>query len=148
MHKLIIPDVIQEHPVRSLARTNNAYEAAIAMKKSNIGAILIIDKKGKLEGIVTERDLTCRVIAADKAPKKTLLADIMTADPKTLAPSDSADDALEMMRRLRFRHLPVSQNDKLMGVVSIRDLYSVVKSGLEDNIRETEAFVFGDRYGA
>jgi CBS domain-containing protein len=148
MHKFIIPDVIQEHPVYSLLRTNNAHEAAIEMKESNIAAVLIIEGGGNLEGIVTERDLTCRVIAKDKAPKKTLLGDIMTTNPKTLSPSDSANDALEMMRKLSFRHLPVSKNGKLMGVVSIRDLYSVVKSDLEDDIRETEAFVFGDRYGA
>ncbi|MBL6930940.1 MAG: CBS domain-containing protein, partial [Rhodospirillales bacterium] len=128
--------------------TNNAYDAAIEMKKSNIAAILITDEDGKLEGIVTERDLTRRVIAVDAAPKKILLGDIMTANPDTLDPADSAGDALEMMRKRSFRHLPVSKDGKIMGMVSVRDLYSAVKADLEDDIRETEAFVFGDRYGA
>ncbi|MBT4935031.1 MAG: CBS domain-containing protein [Rhodospirillaceae bacterium] len=148
MHRFIIPDVIEEHPVRSLSRTDNAFDAAIEMKKSNIAAILIVDEDGKLEGIVTERDLTRRVVATDQSPKKTLLGDIMTANPDTLDPADSAGDALEMMRKRSFRHLPVSKDGKIMGMVSVRDLYSAVKADLEDNIRETEAFVFGDRYGA
>ncbi|MBC8267804.1 MAG: CBS domain-containing protein [Rhodospirillaceae bacterium] len=148
MHRFIIPDVIEEHSVRCLSRTNNAYDAAIEMKKSNIAAILITDEDGKLEGIVTERDLTRRVIAVDAAPKKILLGDIMTANPDTLDPADSAGDALEMMRKRSFRHLPVSKDGKIMGMVSVRDLYSAVKADLEDDIRETEAFVFGDRYGA
>ncbi len=148
MHRFIIPDVIKEHPVRALRRTDNAFNAAIEMKKSNIAAILITDNNGKLEGIVTERDLTRRVVASGLEPKKTLLGDIMTANPDTLDPSDSAGDALEMMRNRSFRHLPVSKDGKILGMVSVRDLYSAVKADLEDNIRETEAFVFGDRYGA
>ncbi|NQU57505.1 MAG: CBS domain-containing protein [Rhodospirillales bacterium] len=148
MHRFIIPDVIKEHAVRALRRTDNAFDAAVEMKNSNIAAVLITDKDGKLEGIVTERDLTRRIVAADLSAKETLLGDIMTADPDTLDPSDSAGDALEMMRNRSFRHLPVSKDGKVMGMVSVRDLYSAVKADLEDNIRETEAFVFGDRYGA
>lgn len=148
MHRFIIPDVIKEHSVRVLKRTDNAFDAAIEMEKSHIAAILITDEDGNLEGIVTERDLTRRIIAADLPPKETLLGDIMTADPDTLDPADSAGDALEMMRSRSFRHLPVSKDGKILGMVSVRDLYSAVKADLEDDIRETEAFVFGDRYGA
>jgi len=148
MQTLIIPGVIKEHPVRTLRRTDSALDAAIEMEKSNIAAILITDKEGNLEGIVTERDLTRRIIATNLSPKDTLLGDIMTADPDTLDPNDTAGDALEMMRSRSFRHLPVSKDNKIMGMVSVRDLYSAVKADLEDNIRETEAYVFGDRYGA
>lgn len=73
----------------------------------------------------------------------------MTANPDTLAPSDRASDALELMLTRRYRHLPVLGEDgKCVAMVSIRDLYEAVKEGLEENIRETEAFVFGDRYSA
>jgi len=148
MHRFIIPDVIKEHPVLTLKRTDNALNAANEMKTSNIAAILIIDDDGALEGIVTERDLTRRVIAAGLAPQETLLGDIMTSNPDTLDPSDSAGDALDMMRERSFRHLPVCQDGKILGMVSVRDLYAAVKADLEDNIRETEAYVFGDRYSA
>ena len=72
----------------------------------------------------------------------------MTKNPDTLAPGDTALDALELMRSRQFRHLPVVEGDTVVGMVSIRDLYDSVKGELEKNIRETEAFVFGDRYGA
>jgi signal-transduction protein with cAMP-binding, CBS, and nucleotidyltransferase domain len=148
MHRFIIPDVIKEHSVISLRRKDNAYDAATEMKKANIAAVLVTDDDGKLEGIVTERDLTRRVIADGLSPQETILEDIMTSDPQTLDPTDSAGDALEMMRQRSFRHLPVSKDGKILGMVSVRDLYAAVKADLEDNIKETEAFVFGDRYSA
>ena len=52
------------------------------------------------------------------------------------------------MRVRKYRHLPVVENDQVVGMVSIRDLYAAVKQALESDIKETEAFVFGDRYGA
>jgi CBS domain-containing protein len=148
MRRFIIPDVTEEHPVHSLLRTDNAYDAAIEMKKYNIAAVLIIDEEGKLEGIVTERDLTRQVVAKDEAPKKILLGDIMTVNPETLDPDDSVSDALELMRKRSFRHLPVSKNGIIIGMVSVRDLFSAVKADLEDAVSECEAFVLGDRYGA
>ena len=57
-------------------------------------------------------------------------------------------DALELMQARHYRHLPVVEGDACVGMVSIRDLYMAAKTTLEENIRETEAFVFGDRYGA
>jgi CBS domain-containing protein len=72
----------------------------------------------------------------------------MTKNPMTVSPDDSAMDALELMRERKFRHLPVAKNGKVVGMVSIRDLYDAAKTALEENVRETEAFVFGDRYGA
>jgi CBS domain-containing protein len=118
------------------------------MNNNNIGAIVILDEASKLVGIVTERDLTRRAIAKDLDPKKTLIEKIMTKNPDTLAPGDSASDALELMQSRHYRHLPVVDKEICVGMVSIRDLYIAAKSSLEKNIRETEAFIFGDRYGA
>ena len=89
-----------------------------------------------------------RVVAKGLDPKETPIADVMTENPETLSPDDSAGDALEMMLSRHFRHLPVIDGEKCVGMVSIRDLYKAAKSSLEESIKETEAFVFGDRYGA
>ncbi len=148
MQRLIIPNVIKESEVRGLKRTDSAFEAAQLMQKMNIAALIVTDDEGELVGIVTERDLTRRVIADDKDPHETTLDQIMTGDPETLSPSDSAGDALELMRTRSFRHLPVVDDGRVVGMVSVRDLYSAVKADLEDAVRETEAYVFGDRYGA
>lgn len=148
MHRFIIPDVITAHPVQTLRPTDNALQAAQKMKQSNIAAVLITDDNERLLGIITERDLTRRVIAEKLSPEETQLGDIMTTKPNTLSPDDSAGDALEMMRERSFRHIPVCEGDKIVGMVSIRDLYAAVKADLEEDIRETEAYVFGDRYSA
>lgn len=146
-HK-IIPDIVKNQSIFSLPETATAVEAAIYMTQRNVAAVVVLDKESQLSGIVTERDLTRRILAKERDPVTTLTRDIMTKNPDTLAPDDSALDALELMRVRGFRHLPVVDDGAVVGMVSIRDLYDAVRQELEDGIRETEAFVFGDRYGA
>ena len=147
MQRKIMPDIVNKQSISALKPDNTVYEAANMMAKVNVAAIVVEDDKGLMTGIVTERDLTRRVVAKGLDAKKTPITDIMTANPYTLAPDDSAGDALELMQARYFRHLPVVEDGKCVGMVSIRDLYMAVKLSLEENIRETEAFVFGDRYG-
>lgn len=148
MQHKIMPDIVKKKAVSSLKGDNTVLEAATMMTSANVAAIVVLDDDGKLVGIVTERDLTRRAIAKGLDPNETVIGDIMTENPDTLAPDDSAGDALELMQSRHFRHLPVLDGEKCVGMVSIRDLYIAAKSALEENIRETEAFVFGDRYGA
>lgn len=144
----IIPDIIHNQTISALSAERPVLEGAKLMAEKNVAAIVVISDDGKLSGIVTERDLTQRVLAKGLDPDKTTIGDIMTKDPDTLSPGDSALDALELMSVRKYRHLPVVENGEVVGMVSIRDLYSAVKKGLEADIKETEAFVFGDRYGA
>lgn len=148
MHRKIIPDIVNGQTICALPPTSTVKSAAAKMLEHNTAAVVVIDPNGKLIGIVTERDVTRRLVAQGRNADATALAEIMTANPDTLAPNDSALDALELMRVRNYRHLPVVDGDRVVGMVSIRDLYAAVKIELEENIRETEAFVFGDRYGA
>ncbi len=149
MDSRIIPHIVNNQHICELGPDGTAYDAAKQMLDCNVAAVVILDAERKLVGIVTERDITRRVIARDLDPKKTPLADIMTENPDTLAPDDSPLSALELMRTREYRHLPVvDKSGRVAGMVSIRDLYAAVKIELEHDIRETEAFVFGDRYGA
>jgi len=148
MHQLIIPNVITESDVRGLRPTDSAFEAAQVMQEMNVAALIVTNDAGKLVGIVTERDLTRRIIAGDKPAKDTTLEQIMTKDPSILSPSATAGEALELMRVRSIRHLPVVDDGRVVGMLSIRDLFFNVKRQLEDSIKETEAYVFGDRYGA
>ena len=111
-----------------------------------VGAVLIT-RGGRLEGIVTERDLAVRVIAQGRNPATTKLGDVMTKNPAVLGPNDNPEVALERMRAGDFRHLPVVDGTRVIGVVSIRDLYAVVKGQLEDDIKSREAFIFGNGHG-
>tara|TARA_B100000427_G_scaffold283452_2_gene255767 strand:+ start:643 stop:1092 length:450 start_codon:yes stop_codon:yes gene_type:complete len=149
MQRKIIPDIVQPRDLTTTTIHATAEQAAQDMAAANVAAIIVIDNNGKLIGILTERDLTRRLVAVNARPSETKVGDIMTANPDTLAPNDRASDALELMLTRRYRHLPVLGDEgRCVAMVSIRDLYEAVKEGLEENIRETEAFVFGDRYSA
>jgi CBS domain-containing protein len=117
------------------------------MTERKIGAVIVVDDSARLAGIFTERDLVNRVVAKQLDPAKTALADVMTANPDTLRPNDSAKDALALMSIHRYRHLPVVDGETVVGMVSIRDLFNVVKEGLEDEVRDREKFIFGSDYG-
>ena len=147
MHRKIIPDIVEATNVLTMIAEDSAQEAAKQMASKNVAAMIILDSAGLITGIVTERDLCQKVMAKGLDPSSTSVGEIMTTSPDTLSPDDSASDALELMQTRKYRHLPVVQDGKCQAVVSVRDLYSAVKEALEEDIRETEAFVFGDRYG-
>lgn len=148
MHRKIIPDVVPRRDIRAVTEKDTVLDCAKTMKELHVAAMIVVDGAGKLIGIVTERDMVQRVLAKGLDPKTTTMADIMTRNPDTLKPDDSAADALELMRSRNFRHLPVAEDGRCVAMVSIRDLYAAVQEALQAEIHETEAFVFGDRYGA
>jgi len=148
MQRKIVPDVVERKKVTSVVTGDSVISAAKLMAEKHIAALVVVDADGNLIGILTERDLTQRVLAEGLDPNEITVGEVMTDNPDTLSADDSARDALELMQSRKYRHLPVTEDGKCIAVVSIRDLYATVKSALEEDIRETEAFVFGDRYGA
>ncbi|MDA0998053.1 MAG: CBS domain-containing protein [Proteobacteria bacterium] len=148
MQKQIVPDIVQPTDVAAVTKDDTIFKAAEIMRGKRIAAVIVVDDAGHLTGIVTERDIVFRAVAGGLNVATAKVSEIMTANPDTLAPTDSAFDALELMQTRNYRHLPVVSDRKCIAVVSIRDLFASVKTTLEENIRETEAFVFGDRYGA
>jgi CBS domain-containing protein len=118
-----------ERPVRSIIEGQKPVTAsaditvaaaARLMKEQHIGAILVI-RKGRLAGIFTERDALFRVIAEGRDPAKTKVAEVMTANPRTIAPDRPFGHALHLMYEGGFRHVPVVDNGRPLGVVSARD---------------------------
>ena len=108
-----------QHPVT--ARSDiTVTEAAHLMKKHGIGAILVVDE-GRLAGIFTERDALFRVIAGGRDPAATRVADVMTSNPRTIAPDRPFGHALHLMYEGEFRHVPVVENGRPLGMVSARD---------------------------
>jgi CBS domain-containing protein len=127
----IIPDVVRERKVCAMRPDGLVDEAARRMKLFNIGAVVIVDNDGNVIGIVTERDITRKVVAEKRDATHVSLSEIMTSNPDTLAPNDTAHDALDLMRLRGYRHLPVLDDNRLIGMVSVRDLYEVTKMNLE-----------------
>jgi CBS domain-containing protein len=147
MQRRIIPGVIDgEQALCCLPPTATAHEAALMMRERRVGAVMVV-VQGRLLGIVTERDLVFRLLADGRDPRVTALAEIMTRDPETLRPDDSALDALDKMRTGRYRHLPVVDGGEIAGMVSIRDLYEAVRRSLEEELQSAESLIYGEQYG-
>jgi CBS domain-containing protein len=95
-------------------------KAGVLMTKRNVGAVMVVER-GRLIGIFTERDVVTRVIAQGRDPATTKLADVMTIAPKTVDPDKSYGYALVIMQENGFRHVPVIENGKPIGIVSSRN---------------------------
>ena len=147
MKRKIVPDIVKPREVISVSKDDTIIDAAAKMVDAHVAALVVTDDKDKLIGIVTERDMTHRVVAKGLDTSTATVSEIMTENPDTLSPDDFATEALDVMQSRHFRHLPVTEGGKIIGMVSIRDLFAAVKTSLEEDIQETEAFVFGDRYG-
>lgn len=93
--------------------------AAVLMQEGKVGAVLVVED-GRLAGIFTERDAVYRVMAAGRDPLTTLLKDVMTPDPLTVAPEETFGYALLLMHEKGFRHAPVVVDGRPIGVVSAR----------------------------
>ncbi|HYD29549.1 MAG TPA: CBS domain-containing protein [Azospirillaceae bacterium] len=143
----VMPDVINQQNLTVFPPTASVREAARAMAAKRIGAVLVVEG-GALAGIFTERDLAVRVVAPGRDPDGTMLSEVMTGAPDVLRPDATAYDALSLMEAHNYRHLPVMDDDRLVGIVSIRDLFAVVKDQLEQDVKDRDAFIFGTSYAA
>lgn len=127
MARRIIPDVVRNQRLVTLAPSNNVREAARFMQYRNVGAVLVMEGE-KLVGIFTERDMVGRVVADGLDPDVTPLSQVMTANPMTVSPGELAPVALRMMDDRGFRHLPVVDNGRVVGIVSRRDFSGIEKA--------------------
>jgi len=146
MKRKIVPDIVDQQELWTISPQTTVREAARLMTHRKIGAAMVLSE-GHLVGIFSERDLTHRVIAPGLDPDTTRVAAVMTSNPVTIGPTDNASDALELMRTHGFRHLPVIDNGRAVGMVSVRDLYDAVKEQLEEDLQERDAYMFGSGYG-
>ncbi len=122
------------------------FDALKLMADKDVGSVLVVDK-GKLAGILTERDYARKIILCDKCSKDTPVKEIMTADPVTVSPDQSSEDAEALMSQYRIRHLPVLSGETILGVVSIRDLVLAYVKRQEQHIEKLTDYIAGSDYG-
>ena len=118
------------------------FEAIQLMADKNVGAIPVMSG-GRLTGILTERDYTRKVALAGKTSKQTLVKEIISPNVVTVAPEDSVDQCMRLMTEHRIRHLPVLQNDEVVGIISIGDLVNWTISSQEAAIAQMENYIGG-----
>ncbi|MFJ6939783.1 CBS domain-containing protein [Streptomyces sp. NPDC101132] len=116
----LIHEVMTERPV-TVAPQVSLSEAARKMRDADIGDVLVVDD-GMLRGILTDRDLVVRAMAEDKDPATTDVETVCSGEPVTVGPDDGIDRAVALMREHALRRLPVTEDGKLVGIVSIGDL--------------------------
>ena len=119
------------------SRTTTVLEAAHLMKQHGKGALLVVDGS-KLIGIFTERDALFRVVAAGRDPGTTPLADVMTPQPQTIHPDEPFLHAMRIMHHGGFRHLPVAEHGRPLGMVSARDALDDDLYELSVNLEQRE----------
>ena len=100
-------------------------EAAEHMRDRRVGAVLVVDETACLIGIFTGRDAVCRVLAAGRNPADVTLGEVMTGNPSTVHTSRSAIEALRLMQDAHYRHLPIVDDGKVVGIVSRGDFSGI-----------------------
>jgi CBS domain-containing protein len=119
MFSQAIGSLIEPRKLVVAALDTKVSEAAALMKEGQVGAVLVVED-GRLVGIFTERDAVYRVMAPGRDPRSTLLREVMTPDPLTVAPEETFGYALLLMHEKGFRHAPVVVDGRPIGVVSAR----------------------------
>jgi len=120
MFDLPIKDLMEQRKFLTAPPATSVRDAARLMAAANAGAVMVVDSE-RLVGIFTERDVVFRVIAEGRDAEVTKLGDVMTRAPKTLEPDKSYGHALLLMQENGFRHVPVLENGRPIGIVSSRN---------------------------
>jgi CBS domain-containing protein len=107
-------------------------EAAECMRDRRVGAVLVTEGDCRLVGIFTGRDAVCRVLAEGRDPAETTLAEVMTPSPDTIPPGRHAIEALRLMQDARFRHLPIVDGERVVGIVSRGDFRGAEMDRLDE----------------
>jgi CBS domain-containing protein len=115
VRELMTPDPATVGPDTTLG------EVATLLKQEDCGSLPVVENS-RLVGIITDRDIVIRAVAAGKDPKKTRVSDVMSADPVTIKPDDAVDEARKVMAERQIRRLPVVENGHLVGIVVIAQI--------------------------
>ena len=120
MRHRTVRDIMTYRQVQTRPPEASVRDASRVMAERNVGSVLVVEED-RLVGIFTERDVLRRVLGAGLDPDHTPLAQVMTRDPDTIRPGDSVCDVIRRMDEFGYRHLPVVEGGRVVGVVSTRD---------------------------
>ena len=126
--------------VFSVLSTITVFEALGVMSEKNIGAILVIEDT-VLKGILSERDYARKIALKAKSSKKTFVNEIMEVDVVTVMPTDSLDFCMELMNTKRVRHLPVMENNTVIGIISISDVVKAIIEMQKATIKHLDSYI-------
>ncbi|MFN0156667.1 MAG: CBS domain-containing protein [Bacteroidota bacterium] len=136
-----VKDLLNNRPVFTVGRDATVQDAAEHMTRNNIGAVIVMDGS-RLVGIFSERDVVNRVVSKGLDPNTTPVASVMTTDLVVASADETHKSCLWKMKQANCRHLPVIDGDKLIGMISVRDLLQVDITEKDDQIQFLNDYMF------
>jgi CBS domain-containing protein len=146
---LNVMDVLKskDNNVWSVSSQETAYNALEIMAEKNIGALLVIDE-GHIVGVFSERDYARKVILKGKSSKETNVGELMSSPVLSIKPGKSIEECMALMTASRNRHLPVIEDGKLVGIVSIGDVVNAVISKQKIEIEDLKNYLTGGGFSS
>ena len=125
----------------TISKDQSVRQALILMTEKNIGAIIIVDNNDFPIGIFSERDYARKIVLKGKSSKDTLLDEVMTKELITVTGDYKIDQCMEIMNEKRIRHLPVLENQKIVGIISIGDVLKIMIKEQKELIDHLQKFI-------
>ena len=129
--------------VYSVKPADTILSALKIMADKGIGALMVLDPNGKIEGIFSERDYARKVVLQGRSSADTPVSAIMTAEVLTVAPDTSVPACMRKMTERRIRHLPVVEDGHVVGVISIGDLVKAVMADQQEQLEQLQRYIAG-----
>ena len=123
-----------------IAPTVSVFDALVLLAKLEVGALLVM-QDGKLQGVVSERDYTRKVALKGRNSKEMTVAEIMTREVITVGPQTRTRACMSLMSQKKFRHLPVVDDGKVLGMISIRDIMDDIIADNEQTISQLTSYI-------
>ena len=131
----------ENRQIWTISKDQSVMQALILMSEKNIGAIIIVDNNNFPIGIFSERDYARKIILKGKSSKDTSLDEVMTKKLITVTRDCKIDQCMEIMNEKRIRHLPVLENKKIVGIISIRDVLKIMIEEQKELINHLQKFI-------
>ena len=139
-----IRELLTGHKPLALKATTTALQAARAMRDAHVGAVLVIGEHAELLGIFTERDLMVRVVVTGADPAQVPIGTVMTSDLFVAPPDRKVNDMAREMQARHIRHLPVVEGERVLGLLSLRDLLREHLEIKRTEVRALHAYIQGE----